>query len=145
MDYVNERGHKALVKVAEWLEAGAPHVNIDGRHIDDFDMNYTVSKAGNNCGTVCCIAGAVYQFEGLAGYDICHSAADYMGLSSENAFNLFFPWEELSDDYPALGDNPEPFSDKAVAARTIYTFLETGEIDWIGSGLDVKTSADEEE
>lgn len=143
MDYVNKRGRRALVKVAEWLEAGAPHVDAKGRHLDEFDMNYTV--ADGSCGTMCCIAGAIYQFEHLTGSNVTACAGDYAGLSSENAFNLFFPWERLSQEYPALDDNAKPFSDKAVAARTIRTFLETGEIDWIGSGLDVKTASDEEE
>lgn len=144
--FISEQGRKALIKVAQWLEAGAPHVDINGRVIENFDMNIAV------CGTTCCIAGAVCQFEGLGNFDpqdpaILYNdgwrgegagnlATRYLGINEVDAELLFLPWvnpDFYDNDF--LSDNAAPFSDKALAARVIRDYLETGIVDWEGNGL----------
>ena len=50
-----------LVRVAEWLEKGAPHIVLDnGREVETFHMDH--GMALTTCGTVCCIAGALVEF-----------------------------------------------------------------------------------
>lgn len=61
-----------LEKIARWLEAGAPHVIFDMEHsvthpadvASDLELSEAEYLAQQNessrCGTVCCIAGAVY-------------------------------------------------------------------------------------
>jgi hypothetical protein len=148
--FINVRGRKALEKVASWLEAGAPHVDIKGRRVDNFNMNYAVQD--NGCGTSCCVAGAVVQFEGLGelnhegsmlfgGWDaIGVGAGDlaqkYLGISDTNAQRLFMPWDAPEyRDNSFLRENARPFSNTGVAAKTIRGFLATGKVDWVAAGL----------
>lgn len=136
MSFISEQGRLALTKVAEWLEAGAPHVDADGRHIDDFNMNYSLRDTG--CGTSCCIAGAVYQFEGLHTHhpewfeDLGPVVKDYLQIDPFVAGQLFEPWAYFN--LQANRDEGEsissPYNDTALAARVIRHFLATGVVDW---------------
>lgn len=127
----------SLIKVAEWLEAGAKEVIIDGHHIGRFDMEHSVSY--ESCGTTCCIAGAIVQFEGLieplsygdrAAEFFSHEtgvgplAADHLGLNIGEAEMLFQPWVhfEREKDFE--------FSDPQRAAKVVRNLIATGEIDW---------------
>lgn len=152
-EFISTQGRKALDQVATWLENGAPHVDIDGRRIDDFNMKYAVNEG--SCGTSCCVAGAVVQFEKLG---VLHDgdiyfdedpyndsgagklAQDYLGINDKDARALFLPWDndELVDKHPHLCHNASPFSDTAVAAKTIRNYLATGDIDWVAAGLDTE-------
>lgn len=137
---MNEQGKKALVTVAEWLERGAPHVQIESRDIGVFDMGEAVSvnhenDEGEPCGTACCIAGAVYQFEGLSGqstnptrgldffHDVAPKVTEFLNITEEQAEPLFLPWDHFEGD-------PSEFSDPALAAKVVRHFIETGEVDW---------------
>lgn len=144
-------GRDALEKVAQWLEAGAPHVLLDvtGRRLDGFDMEYGVTQAA--CGTSCCIAGAVYQFEGLghngsyASFwsDVNPIAKDF--LVGEYSFDddniseqrdelakLFLPWDYYENEY---GENESRhFNDTERAAKVVRHLLATGYIDWTVAG-----------
>lgn len=137
---MNEQGKKALVTVAEWLERGAPHVTIDQRSIGLFDMSEAVTPghendAGEACGTACCIAGAVYQFEGLSGFshdpsrgldffaEVAPKVQEFLGLDMDQATALFLPWEHF-EGYP------QEFSDPELAGKVVRKFIETGEVDW---------------
>lgn len=154
MNGLSDRGRQALEKVAEWLEAGAPHVCTDaGRRIDEFDMSFGVVTT-SGCGTSCCIAGAIVQFEGLGTLNYAGSmtfggyaeeenveklARNLLGIDYGDAKELFLPWETIDvEEYPYLEGNPEPFSDPEVAAKVIRNYLETGIIDWIGAGLETE-------
>lgn len=135
---MNEQGKKALVKVAEWLERGAPHVVIaTGVEINHFDMGEPVTPDDAGCGTACCIAGAVCQFEQL-GMDVRdsggglgwhydtgadHLASNFLGIGSQEASELFVPWEHFEGD-------PSEFSDPELAARVVRHFIATGKVDW---------------
>lgn len=135
---------QALIKVAEWLEDGAKHVNIENGHkIDQFDMEHAVTN--NGCGTACCIAGALVQFEGLIQPVIKGSAiffdevddetddlvegvgslaTNYLGIDKDDAEKLFIPWDHFS------AENYSEFSDPERAARVIRHYLDTGVVDW---------------
>lgn len=137
MSHITEQGRKALEKVAAWLEAGAPHVQLEnGLQVDHFNMEYAV-QVEPGCGTVCCIAGAVCQFEGLGlanrdedgsldwngeggAFDL---ASDYLDISYEQSREMFCPWNSFSGD-------EESFNSSARGAAVIRYFLETGEVDW---------------
>lgn len=154
-EFISVQGRKALEKVADWLERGAPHVDVNGRSLDNFDMNFAVMTGG--CGTSCCVAGAVVQFEGLGTlredgsllFDSNRSqtgadelATEFLGISETDAQRLFMPWENdefVTNNY--LESNAKPFSDIAVAAKVIRTYLATGEIDWEAAGLQMEYPA----
>lgn len=144
---LSDKATAALVKVAEWLENGAQHVTIDanGREIDSFDMEYGVNEK-DGCGTACCIAGAVYQFEGLHGNygpgdffcEVSPQAkkflkGDDLTEEEQEALDaLFLPWDFF--DYT----DTEEFSDPKRAAKVIRHLLATGIVDW---DIDVKENA----
>ncbi|WKV20522.1 hypothetical protein 16Q_129 [Pseudomonas phage 16Q] len=135
---------QSLIKVAEWLEDGAKHVNINNGHkIDQFDMEHAVTN--NGCGTACCIAGAIVQFEGLikpvlsgsAAFKdvvddetnevvegVCTLATNHLGIDESDASKLFVPWDYF--EY----DSYSEFSDPDRAAEVVRHYLETGVVDW---------------
>lgn len=126
----------ALIKVAEWLEAGAKHVEAGDHKIGGFSMEDAVTYTGE-CGTACCIAGAIVQFENLIDPVLAGSAdffdpfngvgpivKDHLDISSYQADQLFTPWE-----YFEYYDHIE-FSDPQRAARVVRHFIETGVVDW---------------
>lgn len=139
------KNKQALVKVAEWLEAGAPHTTVHEHSIGKFDMEFAIEGRGE-CGTACCIAGAIVQFENLvpainghsaadffAPYSVGNShteagvgeiAADHLGISPYDAKALFEPWTMF--EYDAY----EEFSDPYRAAQVVRNYLETGEVNW---------------
>lgn len=137
MSELTVHGRKALVAVAEWLEAGAPHKVLgNGLEVTTFDMEKVVS-VDPACGTSCCIAGALCQFEGLGlkyrkhggnlewmGSDGAKSlAGDHLGLRYQQRNELFEPWNHF------YGDS-ESFNSAARGAAVIRHLLETGEVDW---------------
>lgn len=142
----NPNAKLALIKVAEWLEAGAPHVVVDasGRKLDSFDMEYGVNRGG--CGTSCCIAGAVVQFEGLGELDQYGSmgffdkysptvgvdvlTSEFISEDTENLDKLFLPWNFYEPEDGESDDETGPFSQPQLAAKVIRHYVETGDIDW---------------
>lgn len=155
MTHISAKGVAALIKVAEWLEAGAQHVVVDqdaNLKIGFFNMEYSVVANVDHdygCGTACCIAGAVCQFErlGLGERDgdgdldwispvdfpskpMSHEpqgafylAADYLGISYKDAQAMFIPF-----DVDFL--EPDEYNDPEIAARVVRNFIETGVVDW---------------
>lgn len=137
MTELTQHGRAALERVAEWLESGAPHkVFSNGLEVSQFNMAYSVNvEAG--CGTSCCIAGAVCQFEGLGlehrEYDgglawegengTSCLASEYLGIGAKDAFRLFTPWYSFSGPSYAFNSAPR-------GAAVIRHFLATGEVDW---------------
>lgn len=140
---LTEQGKKTLIEVAEWLEAGAPHVKIgNGRKISKFDMTETVNV--NDCGTACCIAGAIHQFEGFdigsnglgwvefyGLFGLKRQCQEFLNINDQDATSLFEPWCYF-EDY-----DQQEFSQPDVAAKVIRRFVETGHIEW-GKVIDEK-------
>lgn len=141
MEHLNENGVKALTDVAEWLEAGAPHVTVDEtlETIAKFDMSEV--SGYNGCGTVCCIAGAVVSFNPLefpqfcepnsrvwykvnevhvaehAEGDVFTDARKYLGMSEDDAEALFVP-DDMHERTAKEG------------AEVIRHFIKTGVAKW---------------
>jgi len=102
-----------LEYIAQWLEAGAPHVG------DVAGFNMTRFRQESACGTVCCIAGSAIQWWGQwhpDGMPSGMNGARLIGVSHEAAEKLFF-----HDHH-----NPDP----AWAARCIRHYQKTGIVDW---------------
>ena len=132
---------KSLIKVAEWLEGGAQHVEVGNHSIAEFDMEQAVTTNSNSgCGTACCIAGAIVQFENLidpvlsgardffdtydGGDGVGTLAAEHLGIDSSDAEALFEPWQRFGfEEY-------EEFSDPQRAAKVVRHYIETGVVDW---------------
>lgn len=135
---LTKHGRAALEKVARWLEDGAPHVDLEGGlKLDRFNMSRTVHTT--DCGTSCCIAGAICQFEMLGKRQFKKEmpwlgdegaaalVTEYLGLDLEDDETtwgkLFCPWEHF--------DGPDyTFNHPARGAAVIRHFLATGEVDW---------------
>jgi hypothetical protein len=137
-----------LVRVAEWLEAGAPTVGkLAGFNMADTIEYAPFSSATQNdgrhmehqCGTICCIAGAVVQFElqeiygemadnddavmvkheFVVGKSILTTAADIIGIDDDTADRLFVPaGVSLHNATPEQG------------ATVIRELIATGEVNW---------------
>lgn len=139
-------GKRTLAAVADWLEEGAPHIStVDGRVIDHFNMEFGVTTFGNECGTTCCIAGAIVQFEGLGildrygdityfkeeGGGVGSLASYYCTGVDDHLKPLFLPWVYFNHHSKVYEhDDPKPFSNAERAAKTIRHLLATGVIDW---------------
>lgn len=127
---ITENGRKALLEIADWLEAGTPHVDRDGRQVDFFSMEYPVSKEPA-CGTTCCIAGAVVQFNALGDLEngqlswlpTKRLASGFLGMDNKEATDLFEPWCSFQGD-------DDSFNNPIRAAKVVRHYLETGIVDW---------------
>lgn len=138
----------ALDRVAKWLEAGAPHTATpNGPPVTGFDMSRGVAIDSAGCGTVCCIAGAVCQFEGVTNaeavdmlasaegnwhelgwwgaHGVAGQAQEILGLTSEQADSLFTPVGYNYDKW----DDYRPLT-AALAARVIRHLIATGDVNW---------------
>jgi hypothetical protein len=136
-----------LVEIAEWLEAGAP----ESHGVVKFGMEVFMDPAYNDrpgCGTVCCIAGAVVQFESeepfashwqhqiRQGMKVSDHARQILELSESNADALFLAYDAqdlLGDEADQLEVNPLTLIGAAWAARCIRKLIATGEVDWAGT------------
>ena len=131
--------------VLAWLEAGAPHtpegIGFNMGHFvepdeGDFDLN--------TCGTACCIAGAVQQFNGLPLPDgepwaQIKEIGGAIGMTEDQSLRLFFAADKLVSNeglsWPAAGSllpGKDDLSDITPqrAAKTLRHFMETGEVVW---------------
>lgn len=143
-----------LTVLAEWLEGGMPHVDLEGplpefnlltsikfNVFDEDDAHRTAS-----CGTICCIAGATVQF-----FD--DDFEDFVAMGIRNHYiegaadSDEYSWGPVSDrarglleldsvDAKALfmpggiGTSMLGYNDAAWAARTIRYLILTGKVDW---------------
>lgn len=135
-----------LMRVVEWLEAGVPVVdkmvgfNMAGI-IEPAGIYYAVQNDGSEyfpeCGTVCCIAGALVQFEMQdrlgqmadcddeaydAGFVVNNSIIETGSLladiDGDTGIRLFIPNIDLGRATPAE------------AAKVLRNFIESGKITW---------------
>lgn len=148
MSHISEQGKASLLRVAEWLESGAPHVVEEtGEVVYGFEMATPAEQTG--CGTVCCIAGAVVAFnptvfpqyakvderiwwQSLASSiehaegDVFTDARNYLGMSESDAEALFEP-----DDMDQSASE---------GARVIRHYVETGKVTWVDKNQDEYSS-----
>ena len=131
--------------VLAWLEAGAPHTPEGiGFNMSNFaDEDYPDFEQ-NPCGTACCIAGAVQQFNKLPPTDLNSVWADInalgkkLGMSLQQILGLFFAADKLErwewGEYPntgALLNGQDLYIvTPAMAAKTLRHFMATGEVVW---------------
>ena len=146
MSFISDAGRARLEKVLQWLDAGAPEAPVvDGGAqlppVVAFDMSNGVAAKydglGSNCGTVCCIAGAVCQFNqpynlrsrSAASYwasgGVHYRAMNLLGISDTDAEGMFTP---NSDKFQWSSITPE------VAANMLRAYLASGVIDWAAAG-----------
>ncbi|USV41016.1 hypothetical protein [Xanthomonas phage BUDD] len=146
--------HERLIYIAEWLEAGAPHKG----KVKGFDISVGVQVIKGQtpaCGTTCCIAGAATQFfndeEGAlvaeAFDNICdwqedgttaeadwdnvfEEAQELLGLTFDQARQLFVPVGTYGNSIYGDGSNWEDFNDPYKTARVIRNLVETDKVDW---------------
>lgn len=132
-----------LTRLAEWLEAGAPHERIK------FDMTsgilvsvtegFDPSKP-SACNTSCCIAGATVEFYGNV--DALATTHGYATFYHDPKFREL-GWNEVRDEAEKLlglewdvaedlfvPADLEEVNDPAWAARTIRHLIVTGEVNW---------------
>lgn len=132
----NDETKTLFEPVLKWLDDGAPHKKINsdvdfGFNMDFFtSINYTNGvgswiasdySGDRSCGAVCCIAGAINQFNRLMCDDI-YNLMDGMPHERKDLKKLFFP--ENSEDYEKI--TPQE------AAAVIRNWFETGEVVWNG-------------
>lgn len=151
MSFIRPQGRKALENVAAWLEAGAPHrILASGLQVDRFDMSEPV-KVDAACGTSCCIAGAVCQFEAL-GIDVrdhmgslewggedgaMDLAGAFLGMPLADQLRMFEPWNYF------VGRDGD-FNAAPRGAAVIRHYLATGKVDWDRFKDDGSTRTDDE-
>lgn len=140
--FISEQGRIALERVAVWLEGGAPHIRInDHLEVSQFDMGEAIT-ATDDCGTSCCIAGAVCQFEqlgmdsrladgslywmnwGSATKGAKDLAIEHLDIAPQHADRLFEPWLWFPGE-------PNSFNSPARGAAVIRHYLATGVVDWM--------------
>lgn len=127
-DELKQQRRKVLQPVLDWLKAGGHHV--PEAKINGFDMSewfHVETKQGEPCGSVCCIAGAVCQFNEPFPLDkypygetVLARAERLLQLEEEKAWKLFCP-----DDAGCL-----TYVTPEQAVRVVENFMETGEVDW---------------
>lgn len=134
MNVLNPEAEARLVEVIQWLDRGAPHESRHGQDVRGFDMDFGVMRVDEGgCGAVCCIAGAICQFnepfqlsdlydESEADWrgseGVMARASRLLGITGGTADELFRPSEDNDQITPA------------VAAKTLRHFLDTGNVVW---------------
>ena len=136
-EILNPVGISRLTEVIEWLERGARHFERNGAVIEGFDMGVGVEY--RDCGAVCCIAGALCQFNepfevGKYGLEQDWRGGD--GVRARAARLLGFDCDSPDGQGRTIAvrlfrENREnDHITAAVAAATLRHFLATGELDW---------------
>lgn len=109
--------------VLEWLDAG-------GDDVIGFDMgSFYDDTADHHCGTTCCIAGAVNQFNKLnvdnySADAACYEIGELIGMTKKQVDNLFLGHTPAGLTYPLDAIPPQ------LAASVLRTFIETGYAPW---------------
>lgn len=119
-----------LTEVALWLEAGAPERKFNMNRFLNTDETTPLS---NWCGTECCIAGYAvtkYAPEQVISAEMYGNvddiARDLLGLSNEDARQLFYAKSPLGYSYTGQWEDISPY-DAAIVVRNL---IKTGEVNW---------------
>lgn len=125
---------KYFEPVLEWLDNGGKHTiafNMDFFLVDTEDNSmYQGEQPPSDCGSICCIAGAITHFNKdpifdecfarSSAVDNCYLVGKIIGMEKYEVGQLFLP-----TDVGGL-DSIHPHQ----AAKTIRNWIETGEIVW---------------
>lgn len=147
-----------VAPVMVWLEQGAPHIKVNKKEIgfnmdhvfqeadSEYDLPYNKDFDENSCGSVCCIAGAIGQFnykndmlkelfKESSHTGKAKDAIDESMYVLKQAFPLivdelemlFIPSQWNTDEHVI-----KPYSNitPKEALKTIKKFLKTGKVDW---------------
>lgn len=121
-----EKFKKNIQPTLEWLRAG-------GDNEYKFDMEHFACRS--RCGTTCCIAGHValineMNVDPMRASMLHREAAlrDFLGLTIEEAFNLFYCRPAANDSLSSWNIMAEATPEQAVVV--IEHAMETGVIDW---------------
>jgi hypothetical protein len=102
-----------ILALADLIEK-QPHTSFNA------DSGFTMEKWTHHCGTPACIAGwAEFEAKRTTGANV--DADEYLGLSIDQAEDLFFMWDSeisLTETTPSQ------------AATTLRHLAETGEVIW---------------
>lgn len=110
-----EARRDALVR---WLVTGEEPADAR-RHVAGFYMGAFMHEA--DCGTVCCMAGAVYEWWPIEEFAPMANARTLLGIGDVAACDLFLP----------IGSHSIT-EDRQRAARVFQNWRETGVVDWDG-------------
>lgn len=120
-----------FLPVLEWLEAGSPHKNEHGLvfNMENFALFGGESWDHEHCGTACCIAGAVKQFNKLDvdnddAITACYEIGKLIGMTKKQVDNLFLGHTKAGRNYYLDEISPQ------LAADVLRTFIETGYAPW---------------
>lgn len=116
--------------VLDWLDAGAPHTQGFGFNMSYFNATFGGYEDHNQtpCGAVCCIAGALAQFNPEIPDQHITDVAEYLGMTSDE-FEALFHAYDLEDGEVTTSHYYDDIT-PAVAADAIRQFLATGQIKW---------------
>lgn len=159
---------EALTPVLEWLEKGGHHVSDDGRvlafDMSNFKDDYYPPEDEwgdvKSCGTSCCIAGAVVQFnkhlftedqinflDAEVHYNSILAVAEKIGMSRGTAAKLFYASDSDVSTYAKFVNGMDVGNmifregrDQPVrslfnlrpehAVKTLKGYLKTGRVKW---------------
>jgi hypothetical protein len=113
----------ALLLVRAWLAGGAPYDTITDFSGDPLEFRMEVVATSHNCGTACCIGGAM----GLAmGLDV-YNANEYVLHRDKDALRELFMATEL--DYAETQWSLDMVT-PAMALKAVDNFLNSGHAHW---------------
>lgn len=115
---------RMLDPVLAWLDRNAPQ-NPVGFNMAYVRQSNTHDYAKNHCGTVCCIAGAVAEFNDLDPHATLGEIEHQLGMTTVEGDALFLGMDQEGDILISF-DDVTP----AIAAKTIRNFITTGEVTW---------------
>ena len=128
---------KMFKPVLAWLDDNAPHVSIGQTKDVGFNMEYFNASRlptqyfkdarGDQCGTVCCIAGAIFVMNKrrFRGEVDLKTIGPKLGMTNIQVRNLFYgDFEEIGASISLDTITP------SMAAATVRRFLKTGKVSW---------------
>lgn len=120
---------------ADWLKAGGLGMLNDdtiGFHMgyvllsaDEIGEDHVTDTAGNECGTICCIAGHIQARDAKIGGELLDRASSsFLDEHGEDLHQLFFP------DFYARNETSFSQITAEQAAKVVEWYIQTGIVDW---------------
>lgn len=130
------------LETLKWLDDGAPHKFDHLKGNFRFGMDIFVAPLdqteheipGKDCGTVCCIAGAVYAFSHRIHGNKYEGDPDMDKYFGQPQNSLGYTRYVMPDDLKSLFYANHAFDLESItakqAAKTLRRYLKTGVVDW---------------